>query len=275
MNNLSQLRFMRELHSTLTLSQDPVGLLRALIHGVLAPFGAVAGFFVILLDDGKILVIDSYAYENSIVKRGSLHSVWSHTAVNDSIRSGEILIFETRKDYLEHYPQNDQFDLPGDGFVAVPVWQKGFPLAAMGLALQNDISEEAHQQRHDVWECLRLVFEISVDRPLWLNDMDNNWMAIKQELLSGGEELTPHSITIPSEVQLTKRQFRILEGLADGLTNRQIAARLHTSESTIGKETIVIYRELRAKNRQDATAIAKTLGLLVAVDDEEEDLKFA
>jgi DNA-binding CsgD family transcriptional regulator len=274
MKHLSHLSFIREAHSILTLSQDPVGLLRALIYGPLAPLGAVSGFLVILLDDGKILVIDSYGYENSILKRGSMHSVWSHTAVNDSIRSGEVLCFSTRKDYLEHYPQNNQFELPGDGFVAIPIWQKGFPLGAMGFALHDDISDEHRSQRSEVWDCLRVLFEISVDRPIWLREMDNNWATIKQELLSSGEVLTPHSVSIPSKAKLTKRQLQILEGLADGMTNRQIAAQLHTSESTVGKETIAIYRELHAKNRQDATAIAKTLGLLISLDEQQEDPKF-
>jgi DNA-binding CsgD family transcriptional regulator len=256
------LEAIRSVHETLTHSINPVGLLRALVHGFLAPYGPVAGFIAILLDDGNLLVIDSYGYEKSALRTGTLHSVWSHTAINDAIRSGDIITFPTRQNYLENYPANAQLDLPAGGFVGIPIWQKGFPLGGIGLALDENVSEKVLESQAKIWDCLRLVFEISVDRPAWLSNMEVNWEEVKGNLMSGSERVGPHSLAIPSTVTLNPRQLQILDGLADGLTNRQIASQVHLSESTVGKETMKIYKELRAKNRNDAGAIAKTLGLL-------------
>jgi DNA-binding CsgD family transcriptional regulator len=256
------LKVIQSVHETLANSNDPVGLLRALVHGTLAPYGPVAGFITILLDDGNLLLIDSYGYEKSVLGQGVLHSVWENTAINDAIRSEQIITFPTKNLYLEKYPANVELNLPDGGFVGIPIWQRGFPLAGIGFALDESVSEKVLASQAEIWDCLRLVFEISVDRPTWLSSMEFNWEETKSKLISGTERNQPHSFVVPESVSLTPRQLIILEGLAEGLTNRQIASQLHLSESTIGKETISIYKALRTKNRNGAATVAKTLGLL-------------
>lgn len=61
---------------------------------------------------------------------------------------------------------------------------------------------------------------------------------------------------------LTPREMAVLELLAQGHTNREIAAALYISPSTAGVHVSNILRELRAKRRVDAARLAHTLGLL-------------
>jgi DNA-binding CsgD family transcriptional regulator len=61
---------------------------------------------------------------------------------------------------------------------------------------------------------------------------------------------------------LTSRQIQILELMAEGLVNVEIAGQLLLSESTIRQETVRIYRALAVPNRTEAAKKAKALGLI-------------
>jgi len=61
---------------------------------------------------------------------------------------------------------------------------------------------------------------------------------------------------------LTPRELAVLELLAQGQTNREIAAALYISGSTAGVHVSNILRKLGAKRRVDAAGIAHKLGLL-------------
>ncbi|MGP3921451.1 response regulator transcription factor [Nonomuraea sp. 10N515B] len=60
---------------------------------------------------------------------------------------------------------------------------------------------------------------------------------------------------------LTEREHDVLRLIAKGLSNRQIAARLHISPSTAGVHVSHILTKLGAATRTEATAIAFREGL--------------
>jgi DNA-binding NarL/FixJ family response regulator len=61
---------------------------------------------------------------------------------------------------------------------------------------------------------------------------------------------------------LTPRQFEVLELLAEGMRDSEIAARLVLSERTVGHHVGAILRKLDARNRGQATVEAVRLGLV-------------
>ena len=61
---------------------------------------------------------------------------------------------------------------------------------------------------------------------------------------------------------LTSRQIKIRELMADGLVNVEIARDLMLSESTIRQETVRIYRALGVPNRGEAAKKGRALGLI-------------
>ena len=65
-----------------------------------------------------------------------------------------------------------------------------------------------------------------------------------------------------SNVRLNPRERDVLLLVADGLSNAEIAERLHRSESTVKKHVSSLYRKLGAKRRTDAVRIASESGLL-------------
>ena len=61
---------------------------------------------------------------------------------------------------------------------------------------------------------------------------------------------------------LTSRQIQILELMAEGFVNVEIAGQLLLSESTIRQETVRIYRSLGVPNRAEAAKKGKALGII-------------
>ena len=62
--------------------------------------------------------------------------------------------------------------------------------------------------------------------------------------------------------ELTWRECQVLTLLAERLTNREIGGRLHLAESTVKDYVGNILSKLYVKNRREAVARAKALGLL-------------
>jgi DNA-binding NarL/FixJ family response regulator len=64
------------------------------------------------------------------------------------------------------------------------------------------------------------------------------------------------------EPMLTEREREVLELIAGGSTNREIAERLFLSPYTVKEHTSVLYRKLGARNRAEAVRRAQRIGLL-------------
>jgi two-component system response regulator DesR len=61
---------------------------------------------------------------------------------------------------------------------------------------------------------------------------------------------------------LTAREREVLGLIADGSTNREIAAQLHLSPHTVKEHTSTLYRKLKVKNRAEAVQRAQRVGLM-------------
>ena len=65
-----------------------------------------------------------------------------------------------------------------------------------------------------------------------------------------------------AQIALTGREREVLERVAGGATNREIAASLHLSPHTVKEHTSALYRKLDVRNRAEAVQRAQRLGLL-------------
>jgi DNA-binding NarL/FixJ family response regulator len=66
----------------------------------------------------------------------------------------------------------------------------------------------------------------------------------------------------PSGVLLSEREREVLELMARGATNREIAGSLHLSPHTVKEHTSSLYRKLKVRNRAEAVRRSERLGLL-------------
>ena len=64
------------------------------------------------------------------------------------------------------------------------------------------------------------------------------------------------------ELGVTPRELEILQLIANGLSNREIAERLFVSENTVKTHSSRLFDKLSAKRRTQAVQIGKELGLI-------------
>jgi LuxR family maltose regulon positive regulatory protein len=85
---------------------------------------------------------------------------------------------------------------------------------------------------------------------------------------AGREESTPPATTPPASdsliEQLTPREMEVLQLIAEGNSNREIAEKLVVSVRTVKKHASNIYGKLNASSRTQAVAFARDFGLLSA-----------
>ena len=63
-------------------------------------------------------------------------------------------------------------------------------------------------------------------------------------------------------LQITEREYEVLELLAEGASNQEIADRLHISANTVKTHLARLYDKLGVSRRTQATAKAKSLRLI-------------
>jgi DNA-binding CsgD family transcriptional regulator len=64
------------------------------------------------------------------------------------------------------------------------------------------------------------------------------------------------------QLGITKRELEILELIAEGLSNREIADKLFVSENTVKTHSSRLFDKLGAKRRTQAVQIGKDIGLI-------------
>ena len=76
----------------------------------------------------------------------------------------------------------------------------------------------------------------------------------------------PHSFTLDEvklrELGITRRELEILELIAGGLSNREIAEKLFVSENTVKTHSSRLFDKLSAKRRTQAVQLGKELRLI-------------
>lgn len=64
------------------------------------------------------------------------------------------------------------------------------------------------------------------------------------------------------DLGITKRELEILELMANGMSNREIADKLFVSENTVKTHSSHLFDKLSAKRRTQAVQIGKEMGLI-------------
>ena len=92
-------------------------------------------------------------------------------------------------------------------------------------------------------------------------DWDANEVAEAVKRVGLGRTMFPPKAEQPSPL-LTERERDVLDLIAVGSTNREIAEQLYLSPHTVKEHTSALYRKLGARNRAEAVQRAQRIGLL-------------
>jgi DNA-binding NarL/FixJ family response regulator len=118
---------------------------------------------------------------------------------------------------------------------------RALPIPAWGLLTSEASSDELVAALHAIYQGL-IVAPLTRFDSFWIENPDNK-----------ADELVE---------QLTPREAEILELLAQGLANKQIALYLEISEHTVKFHISSIYAKLGATNRMEAVRMGLQLGLI-------------
>ncbi|MDD5338957.1 MAG: response regulator transcription factor [Dehalococcoidales bacterium] len=95
-----------------------------------------------------------------------------------------------------------------------------------------------------------------------INESLTNRPKVAEHVLQQFQELTSKNEALPFISPLTPREIEILEYIAQGYLNKQIAAELGISEQTIKNHVTSILRKLNANARTEAVVVAIKQGLI-------------
>src|SRR5213593_114067 len=86
-------------------------------------------------------------------------------------------------------------------------------------------------------------------------------VVVKEVLIDGTQPFALNEARL-RELAITRRELEILELIAAGLSNREIANKLFVSENTVKTHSSRLFDKLSAKRRTQAVQIGKDLGLI-------------
>lgn len=156
-------------------------------------------------------------------------SIWDSRHLNQALRT---------KSYVGYTDQEHSYHL-------VPLISNGFPIGAVIFVGEPGAKMSAWIRRD--LKFLQILVGYFLDQFL---------------------KASASTLVLETNDGLSPRQLSILELLSEGLTNGQIASKLHLSISTVGQELIRVYRFLKVSKRADAGQIAKNLNYFVTAADQ-------
>jgi DNA-binding CsgD family transcriptional regulator len=86
-------------------------------------------------------------------------------------------------------------------------------------------------------------------------------VVVREVLLPAPQSFTLN-VTRLRELGITRRELEILELIARGLSNREIAAKLFVSENTVKTHSSRLFDKLSARRRTQAVQLGKEFGLI-------------
>lgn len=93
-------------------------------------------------------------------------------------------------------------------------------------------------------------------------ELDHLGETVRQAIDHGCDGIIGRTAEPDPEGILTGREFEVLQGLAAGFSNKEIAAHLSLSEQTVKFHLSSIYRKLEVKNRTAALSAALDVGII-------------
>jgi DNA-binding CsgD family transcriptional regulator len=97
---------------------------------------------------------------------------------------------------------------------------------------------------------------------IWLGlKITRTRVVVREVEVPGGGPFVINSMSV-ERLGLTPRELEILQLIADGLSNREIAERLFVSENTVKTHSANLFSKLSAKRRTQAVQLAKEAGVI-------------
>ena len=246
----SYINRIKELIDFLTQSEvNPNDLGRFLILNTFNFHKTKSVYFLQLNNDGILSAVDCFGVSDEKLKPFHKIGLNQNFPLAESARTGNILIIGDRADWAARYPEFRSVpeDFGWESMITFPIKANKASIGAMSITFLHAIEPEQ--------DLISFIEAIAGLVALQLLKSPHGRMG----------SITKNGVAINSDELLSKRQMEILNLIADGLTNNQIAKQLGYSESTIRHETIRIYELFKVRSRKEAVIFAYSRKLIQRV----------
>jgi DNA-binding CsgD family transcriptional regulator len=199
-------------------------------------FGAVSAVMVRVEPDVAMRGVGHYGQPRLDAAPGSKEKR-QQAALTEAIITKEIIVLEQLEADQEH------------SFMAIPFSPAGEVLGALGVTFRRKLDRLSVPQAE--LELLQLLSEL-----IAVNSLPRmRASGLLSKLYFDSENLEDIST-------ITPRQLQVLDEMAIGKTNSQIARSLNLSESTIKQEAVRVFKILGVNSRQRAVSVGKEMGII-------------
>ena len=199
-------------------------------------FGALSAVMLRLEPNEQLITVGNYGQAKPEESKATLDQIRLET-INRAISEQRPVSVEKLAPHIEQ------------GFIAIPFSPTGEALGALGVTFRKTLTWMRIPEAE--LELLQLLSEL-----IAVNSLPKMRAAgLLSRLYLDDENLDSLS-------SITPRQLQILDEMAIGKTNSQIAKTLNLSESTIKQEAVRIFRILGVNSRQRAVSVGKEMGII-------------
>ncbi|MEX2237090.1 MAG: response regulator transcription factor [Dehalococcoidia bacterium] len=135
-----------------------------------------------------------------------------------------------------------------------------YPIQGSRGSAYRPTSQELEDELVDILHVVMRIAEryrIDLDRAQWRARRRD-----LEERRAAGKLAEARSLAVDSVEDLSEREYEVLQLVAAGLSNREIAQRIVVAAGTVKRHVHNIYRKLGVRCRTQAVAQARVLGLL-------------
>lgn len=198
---------------------------------VFANLNPTGMFISRLSENGNVVPLAHCGFNENIVSSWLNYSINDELPPTDAIKNNSLIWVADNEDWRRDYPKlvESLTDELAKTFITWPISARNSSMCVLGILLH-----ETRRPTPDEVSFLEAVGSLIA-------------LQISRESFETNKVAQEDVIKL-----LTRRQREILHGMADGLTNLQIANDLGFSESTIRQESMRMYEILQVSGRKEA-----------------------
>jgi DNA-binding CsgD family transcriptional regulator len=201
--------------------------------------------------DATVQVIGWFGLELAAIESLQLFSMWDDLPMALAIREQRMVTLRNQTELFAEFPNLADAQIHVSGIVTAPILASSSTVGVFALMTHEPLHDAASIEQHLQEVCVALGLYLLIRHRVTCTSTDR----VHVRPSNGHAEHL-------SQAHLTERQQTVLNYLAEGYTNGQIAQRMDFSESTIRQETMAIYRYLSVGGRREAVSAASIRGLL-------------
>ena len=220
-----------------------------------------------ILNDGTLSFTGWFGYTHEINRVYGTTTIWDELPSSIAVRERRLFACTTRAEIEDRFPHLSKAMPDLASVIATPLISNLTPIGVCVISGSNPLQ--------DPDQAKQVMSDYALALSLYLSAGRSSLSAVPTQAPAQPATHNNHASIPPTDFrarhtlvpnQLTERQFTVLQHLALGLTNRQIAMRIGFSESTVRQETMAIYAFFGVRGRKEAVDAALMRGMVTQDD---------